>query len=342
LRGRPGLGVFGAASSIVLGALGALGAACGSVGGTAGDAGPAGDATSPAGTTTEVAPYYYAYGWGNPSYAFSSLVDMKTKGGPAEVSIGFVLANAGCEVTTDLHDHLDDIRAYVAAGGHVRASFGGATGTYLESSCGSAAALAATLGRFVDDTGITDLDFDLEQHAQSSNPALNALRGTALKQLQDAKHARVSFTLPVAPSGLLQESIDILQAAVSAGVELSIVNSLAMDYGDGTDLHATPIKSVEAVAQQLHVVLPSLSSDAVYRHLGVTAMIGKNDDNETLSTDDAQALVDYVRQKRLGLVAFWAIQRDQVCPANATLGLCSQLDTRTFEFNTIFETAAAP
>ena len=318
---------LGGALAIVIAAAG-----CGEVSTGADDAGGGSGSA-----VTELAPYFYAYGWGNPAYAFTSLSDMKAKGGPSAVSLAFVLAGTSCNVATDVHDHLDQIRAYVADGGHVKASFGGATGTYLEYACGSATELAGALGRFVADTGITDLDFDLEQHGQSSNPTLNAMRGAALKQLQVAnKNVRVAFTLPLAPTGLLQESIDILQAAISAGVEISFVNGLAMDYGDGTDLGTVPAKSIDGLAIQVRALLPSLSLAQVYRRLGATAMIGKNDDNETLSFANAQTLVDYARQKQLGLLSFWAIHRDQVCPTSNDLALCSRLNTKPFEFYTIF------
>lgn len=309
----------------------ALATGCGEVGSPV----DAGDA--PGAVGTEVAPYYYTYGWGNTAYSFKSPADMKAKGGPSAISLAFVLSNGGCATTTDIHDNAAGVQAFIAAGGHVKASFGGATGTYLEAACDSASALAAAIGSFVDDTGITDLDFDLEQHAQSSNPTINARRGQALKQLQDSKHIRVSFTLPLAPDGLLQESIDILQAAKQAGVEIAIVNGLAMDYGDGTDLGKVPVQSLEAMAQQVHAVLPTLSLDQVYRRLGATAMIGKNDDEETFSLDNARTLTAYAKQKQLGLLSFWAIQRDQPCPtAGNDLGLCSRVNTRTFEFYDVF------
>lgn len=294
------------------------------------------------GTTTEYAPYYYAFGWGNPSYAFSSLVDMRSRGGPAAVTIGFVLSDGSCNASTDIQAHRDDVAAYVAAGGHVKASFGGAAGSYLEYACASAAELADALGRFVDETGITDLDFDLEQHAMSSNAALNAMRGAALKQLQDTRHVRVGFTLPVAPGGLLSESIDIVQAAVSAGVQIAIVNGMTMDYGDGTDLGAVPSRSIDGLAQQLRGIMPGLTLDQVYRRLGATAMIGQNDDDETLSLDNARTLVDYARQHQLGLVSFWAIQRDQACPPAGALDVCSHVNTETFQFSAIFEAVTGP
>jgi chitinase len=321
-------GVLGAIAAASL----AIAAGCGEVADGPADGG---DAGSSAGAIA-YAPYYYAYGWGNPAYAFSSPADMKAKGGPAAISLAFVLSNGGCDASTDIHDHLGDVRAYIAAGGHVRASFGGATGTYLETACGSAAELATALGRFVDDTGITDLDFDLEQHAVSSNATVNARRAVALKQVQDAKHVRVALTLPVAPTGLLQESLDILQAVIAAGVEVSIVNGLAMDFGNGTDLATVPMQAIDGLAQQLRGVMPGLSIEQAYRRVGGTVMIGKNDDDETLSLASARGFVDYARAKQLGFVSFWAIQRDQPCPPSNDVALCSRLNTQPFEFHAIF------
>ncbi len=288
-------------------------------------------------TATEYAPYFYTWGWGSPSYAFTSLAEMKSKGGPAAVTLAFVLSDGGCSTSTDIQAHRDDVQAYRAAGGHVKASFGGASGTYLEYACPSAAALAGALGQFVDDTGITDLDFDLEQGTRSSTAPLNSLRAAALKQLQDEKHVRVAFTLPVSPDGLAQDSLDILQAAVSAGVQISFVNGMTMDYGNGTDLGTTPIQSIDHLALQLRGLMPSLGLDQAYRLAGATAMIGKNDDNETLSLDNAATLVGYARQRQLGLVSFWAIQRDQPCAPSSTVDLCSHVNTAVFQFSTIFE-----
>lgn len=285
---------------------------------------------------TEFAPYFFSWAWGNPSYAFSSLVDMKAKGGPSAVTLAFVLSGTGCNATTDIQAQRADLDAYVAAGGHIKASFGGATGTYLEYACASASALSAALAGFVDATGITDLDFDLEQHGQSSNPALNAMRAAALKQLQDTKHVRVSFTLPAAPSGLLQESIDILQAAVDAGVAISIINGMTMDYGDGTDLSTTPIRSIDGIAQQVRKLYPSLDLDHAYQRVGATAMIGNNDDDETFTLDDARVLIAHARTHKLGLVSFWAIHRDQSCPPGTSIDLCSRVNAKTFDFSAIF------
>jgi chitinase len=303
------------------------------VGGGGGNGGGGGGQPS---ATTEYAPYFYTWGWGSSSYAFRSLVEMKAKGGPSAATIAFVLSNGGCAATRDIQGHLDDVHAFVAAGGHLKASFGGAAGTYLEYTCSSAGALASALVAFVDQTGIADLDFDLEQGSRSSNAALNGMRAAALKQAQDQRNIRVAFTLPVSPSGLEPESIAILRAAIDAGVRISFVNGMTMDYGSGTDLGTTPIRSIDSLAGQIRGLLPQLSLDQAYRMVGATPMIGRNDDGTTFTLDNARALINHASQKKIGLVSFWAIQRDEACPSSGDLGRCSLVNSATFQFHTIF------
>ncbi|HEY2746124.1 MAG TPA: glycosyl hydrolase family 18 protein [Polyangia bacterium] len=297
-----------------------------------------GGATDLGGTVsgTEYAPYFYTWGWGSTSYAFSTLVEMKQKGGPAAVTIAFVLSGGGCKVTTDIQDNLADVKAYVAAGGHVKASFGGADGTYLENACADAPSLAAAISAFVDATGITDLDFDIEQGSTSSNATINAMRASALATVQEQKGIRVAFTLPVNPDGLDSLGLAVVTAAVKAGVTISFVNIMTMDYGDGTNLGSIPLQSIDATKKQLESAISGLDDDAAYRMVGVTPMIGDNDDSEVFSVANAQALISYAKQKHLGLVSFWAIQRDEKCPSATDLDVCNGVSASTFQFDQIF------
>ena len=305
-----------------------------------GDLGPGGSngGTSDGGTpavVTEYAPYFYTWGWGSSSYAFSSLVQMKQQGGPSAVTIAFVLSGGGCTVSTDIQNNLADVKAFVAAGGHVKASFGGADGTYLENACSDATSLGNAISSFVDATGITDLDFDIEQGATSSNATINKLRADALKSVQDSLHIRVAFTLPVNADGLDSLGTAVVQAALDAGVAVQYVNVMTMDYGNGTDLGTTPSLSADATAKQLQGMIAGLSLAAAYRKVGVTAMIGHNDDSEVFSLDNANTLAAYAKAKQLGLVSFWAIQRDEKCAGAINLDTCNGVGTSTFQFSQI-------
>jgi Ricin-type beta-trefoil lectin domain/Glycosyl hydrolases family 18 len=301
-------------------------------GGGGGGGGTGGGGTG----ATEYAPYFYTWGWGDHSYQFASLSEMKQKGGPSAATIAFVLSGGGCRASRDIQNNLGDVKSYVAAGGHVKASFGGASGTYLEYGCSDAGSLAAAIGAFVDETGITDLDFDIEQGTKSSNSTINQMRAAALKQVQQQKGIRVAFTLPVNPDGLDNLGLNIVKAAVAAGVKISFVNVMTMDYGDGTNVGQAALTSVDGTARQLQSIIPGLTLDQAYGMVGATAMIGHNDDSEVFSLDNARTLIAFAKQKHLGLVSFWAIQRDEKCPGGIDLNYCSGVNSGTFQFHQIF------
>jgi chitinase len=255
------------------------------------------------------------------------------------VTLAFVLSNGGCDTTQDIEDNVSDVRAFVANGGHVKASFGGADGTYVESKCTSASAWAQAIEGFVDATGITDLDFDIEQGPVMTS-AVNQRRGQALLVAQQARGIRVSLTLPAGDpsSGLDATSLAVVRGCVDAGVKLSHVNLMTMDYGDSSaPVAPVAIRSLNAVHAQLLQNVPGLASADAWAMLGVTPMIGQNDDTEVFSLADARTLTSFVQANHVGLVAFWSIDRDQVCPHGADYNGCSTVNASSYEFSSIFE-----
>ncbi len=139
--------------------------------------------------------------------------------------------------------------------------------------------------------------------------------------------------------------MSVVSHAVSAGVEVSHVNLMTMDYGDsygGQPLAPVVIGSLTDANAQLVSIVPGLTSSAAWQMLGVIPMIGKNDDAEVFSLADAKALAAFAVQNQLGLVSFWSIDRDQVCPKGADYNSCSTVDTASFQFDMIFETVTVP
>ncbi len=279
----------------------------------------------------------------------TSLADLRGKTGISGVTLAFVLSDGGCSATTDVQQHMEDVNAYRGAGGKLKASFGGAAGTYLENACGDSASLAAALGAFVDATGIDDLDFDVEQW-QATTPEVNARRAQALKMVQDDKGILVSFTLAAMPhddangiaGGVPADSLAVVGSAIDAGVKVSHVNLMTMDfygnYGDKTMAELSISALVDAKAQ-LQGLIPGLSDTAAWGMLGATPMIGQNDDpNEVFTLEDASALAAFAKQNHLGLVAFWAINRDQ--PGTGNLGLYSQAQDTAFAFHDTLSSVA--
>ncbi len=329
----------GAGGSANGGASGMSSSGAGGAGGAGGTNGGAGGSAGAAGTTatgkTEYAPYYEI---GSDTAAFKSLTDLKTKSGVSDVTLAFVLSGGGCKTDTTISDDMTEIKAFIAAGGHVKASFGGADGTYVEAGCSDASSLATAISNFVDSTGITDLDFDTEQ-AGVETSAVNTMRGQALKMVQGSKNIQVSFTLQTDESGLDKGARSVVSAAVAAGVSIYHVNLMVMDYGDmpaGTAMAPIAIGSLNGANTQLKAIIPSLTTAQAWAMLGATPDIGQNDDNEIFSLQDAKDLTTFAMQNKLGLITFWNIQRDQVCGK----GECSQYDNANFDYSNIFKAVA--
>lgn len=354
--GAAGVGGDGGASNTA-GAGGAAGepnaggaAGSGGIPNTGGSAASGGTGTGGAGgvsSGTQYAPYFYTWGWGNPAYAFTSLVDLRAKSGPDAVTLAFVLSSGGCAATQDIQQHATDVSAFVASGGHLKASFGGANGTYLENACATSAELQTVLSTFIQETGIDDLDFDVEQWG-AMTADVNERRSAALAAVQSQTGAKVAFTLAAVPrdkwgtpGGMTSASLDVIRSAVQSGVAISHVNLMVMDYGgyysDGQAMGALAISALTEAKAQLQSVMPGLADAQAWAMLGATPMIGQNDvSSEVFTTADAQMLADFVKQNGVGLVAFWAINRDQ--PGSGDLGLYSGVNQSLFEFHRIFET----
>ncbi|HEY2512595.1 MAG TPA: glycosyl hydrolase family 18 protein [Polyangiaceae bacterium] len=294
----------------------------------------------PASGPSDYAPYFPTWVWGSGGYAFKSLTDLHAKSGLREVTLAFVLSNGGCNTTRDIEDNASDVKAFLAAGGHVKASFGGASGTYVESKCSSAGALASAIESFVSATGITDLDFDIEQ-GPALTDAMNATRAQALKTAQAAKGISVAFTLSATPSGLDARGLSVVSHALDAGVKVSHVNLMTMDYGDeygGKALAPVAIASLAGANAQLVGLGHGLTKATAWRMLGVIPMIGRNDDKEVFSIADAKSLATFARANALGLVSFWSIDRDRVCSGGADE--CSTVNTSNYQFNAILGATA--
>lgn len=298
---------------------------------------------------TEYAPYFYTWGWGAPGAPFSGLADLEGKTGLRAVTLAFVLADRTCTATMDVARHIDDINGFRKRGGRVRASFGGAAGLYLENACDGAPALVEALSGFVDRTGIVDLDFDVEQQ-RAMTPAVNRARAQALAALQAKRRVKIAFTLAASPrdpatgaGGLSAPALDVVRASVAAGVVISRVNLMTMGYasppGRAASTSALAIDAITTAKSQIQAIMPALDEGAAWALLGVTPMIGDNGPGALAFTlTDAEALASFVRQRHLGFVGYWAINRDQ--PGAGSLSNKSHAQTKAFAFHKVFESVA--
>jgi chitinase len=279
-------------------------------------------ASSPSGATATTNPYA-PY---SPYVSATTAADTDAAGSPASYNLAFVVADGSdCSPvwggTTDIDDTAvaSRIKALTSSGGDVRVSFGGAAGEELALVCDSAARLADAYAKVLDATGATEADFDIEGDALTDSAA-TARRSEAIALLQKKRELKVTYTLPVMPSGLDADSVALLESANDHSAEVSTVNIMAMNYGtsyDG-DMGDYAITSATAAHDQIQEVL-GLSDRAAWRGLAVTAMIGVNDvKGETFTLDDAAQLRALARKKGIAWLSAWSSFRDLECPSGTS------------------------
>lgn len=270
--------------------------------------------------------------------------------GVKNFTLAFVLSGGGCTPKWGGQSDLTNdgvpgqIQALRGAGGDVRVSFGGANGTELAQACTDAAALAAAYGKVIDTYGLSKVDFDIEGSALGDTAA-NTRRAQAIAQLQQSKDLDVSFTLPVLPSGLTQDGVNLVRNAHDNGVRVDSVNVMAMDYGDGAapdpsgKMGQFAIDAATATQAQIKGALGLSDADA-WNHVAVTPMIGVNDTaSEVFTVADATQLTEFAKSKNLAWLAMWSATRDQPCPGGATgfaQATCSSIDQQPLDFTKAF------
>ncbi|WP_189776975.1 chitinase [Streptomyces tauricus] len=243
-------------------------------------------------------------------------------GSPSTYNLAFVIADGSdCAPawngTTAIGDSAvkSRISALTESGSTVRVSFGGASGKELASTCDSASELAAVYGKALDAAGATEADFDVEG-TQLTDSASVALRSEAIALLQkEREDLSVTFTLPVMPSGLDDDSVALLESANDKGVEVSTVNIMTMNYGStyDEDMGDYAKTSARAAHDQLEEIF-GLSDAGAWKGLALTSMLGVNDvDNETFSLADAAEVRAFAEEKGVAWVSMWSTFRDQPC-----------------------------
>jgi hypothetical protein len=198
-------------------------------------------------------------------------------------------------------------------GASVIISSGGAAGYSIPWTCTDQSTINSSLQTIINDYGTNQLDFDIEGAAVADTASATRLFN-AMKTLKASNSGlQFSVTLPVLPSGLDNYGVGIVQAAQAVGVKIDIVNIMAMDYyaGTGAEMGTAAINAAQATLGQLK----SINSSYTYANVGITPMIGVNDDGSTFTLADAQSVEGWAASNGIGRLAFWALTRDQSCGA---------------------------
>ncbi|MET8949165.1 cysteine/serine endopeptidase inhibitor, partial [Streptomyces sp. NPDC004542] len=288
----------------------------------------------------------YVETWGSPS-----VLERARAAGLRYATLAFVLDGGGCRAAFNGDTPVTDagwksaVEGLRAEGGEVIVSFGGASGTELGQGCDSVEALQEQYRSVVEALGVSRLDFDIEGAALADGAA-NRRRAQALAGLQkeweaSGRRLDVQFTLPSGRDGLDAGGVALLRDVQGAGVRVSLVNVMTMDYGSAVDdMGQAAIDAATGLHDQLGQIWPSKSSQELWAMEGNTPMIGVNDTaGEVFTTDDATRLAAFAREKGIQELSFWSVGRDTACPDTGKLSdTCSGTPQDDHQFLRTFNT----
>ena len=243
-----------------------------------------------------------------------------------------------------------DIAEIQARGGNVIPTFGGyaadTTGTELADSCTSVSSIAHVFESLITTYNVPRIDLDIEGDSVSDTAGINrrneAIAQTELWAALHGRQIQFSYTLPTNPTGPTAQDVAILQNAKDDHARISTVNLLTFDYFIGTaqDMVADTESAAAALVGDLHTLFPSEPAAQLWQTVGVTEMPGIDDfgPDETFSQADAATILNWADSHGIGLLSFWAVQRDNgTCPGTQGAGACSGIDQPTWFFSHAFE-----
>ena len=280
-----------------------------------------------------------------------NLSDVIAQSGERNVILAFVLSGGGCTPAWDGTAPVasdTQVAAMIStarqAGGDVGVSFGGFNRTELGLACGDAGSLAGAYQAVIDRYNLDYVDFDIEGGAFGDIPS-ETRRFQAIRTLEQTAASRgrqltVALTIPMSTVGFTFNGTDEIKAAISVGVRIDLFNIMDFDYGgSGADQVNADVTVAEDAHQQLKSLFPGLSDAQVYRQTGLTLMAGHTDQPSELFTQSTfQSLEGYAAQHGLGLLSFWALNRDRQCNPDTgawVVGNCSSISQQPFDFTRI-------
>ncbi|KAI8893020.1 glycoside hydrolase superfamily [Globomyces pollinis-pini] len=241
----------------------------------------------------------------------------------------------------DLDFYKGQVKTLRDNGGDVAVSFGGFAGIELATLTNDVDEIQAAYQSVINEYQIRWIDIDIEGN-NAQDAGANDRRSKALAALKRANPGlRVSFTLPVLPTGLVKLGIEILQNAKDNKLELDLVNIMAMDYGnikDGaTAMGKHAIEAAEATFKQLQ------NMGLTKTTIGITTMIGNNDvAGEIFTLDNAKEINEYyLKTPFVSFLSIWNGNRDTFI-ANGELLQTSQIPQQNFQFQKLLNQGASP
>lgn len=170
---------------------------------------------------------------------------------------------------------------------------------------------------------IKRLDLDIEENNQDADH--NTANAKAIKKVQDSTDIEITLTIPIMPYGWTQKQIDIINAYLSQGVDISLINSMCMCYGSGVnngeDYGDASIRAIENSVNQMRTIYSNygieLTDTQAYQKTGCTVSIGYESSlYPTFSTSMMQKVTNHAKANNYAMLSFWSMGRDSTIDGN--------------------------
>jgi chitinase len=214
-------------------------------------------------------------------------------------------------------------------------SLGGANGVELAGAITDDAELTKAYQFVYDTYKPCILDFDIEGLAVGDNVSIQR-RNRVLAAMQKANpEFRVGYCLPVLPTGMVFEGLNVIQDAFKAGVKLEYLAIMAMEFNSTLtgSMGDACISSCLASYNQLLAI----------GYTGVKIicipMIGRNNDGHIMSLDDARKLTAWAKANTniMRGLSYWSLARDKGPYRKSTEITGSSIDQQPYDFLNIFK-----
>jgi len=286
---------------------------------------------------------------GNP---FPKVISQASKiAGTKYYELGFITTKRGqCQASwggvNSMNYMQGDIANLRAHGGDVILNFGGYAASNpddpsvnpqqqeeLALACPNVTSLRAQYQKVINTYQATHIAFAIEGDALSSVKYASSviLRDEAIAGLKSGvpgKKLCVEYTLTGTSTGLTDKGQVLLKDAIDKGINICLVNILAMNYGPSVAVDQPgamgqyAIDAAEETFVQLKYLFSKKLDSQVWSMMGVTIMNGVNNSSgkggrEIFSLSDVPGLVQFAMKNRIRELSMRELHRDQPANANA-------------------------
>lgn len=284
----------------------------------------------------------YSYCWSLGNTLSYQLPDLKTAInviGLTSATVAFLISDGtSTGIWPSFTQAIPDMVNFVNNGGDLAISVGGASGPFIQDYMDQNT-MFTVLSNLINQTGCTRLDFDIEGASIAEPTGYNLINKVVNQLQQKNPNLKISYTIPVGQpiwGSITEDGLALIQNIIDNNVSNFIINGMLMDLYDHEEINwgAMSINIIENMKVQLSKFYPQKSDSEIYSMIGGTFMSGIQDDSNIFTVSDAITFSNYAMEKGIGLVGYWALQRDQI--GTGSLVLYNGINSENFEFyNTI-------